>query len=39
VEGQTCRHRPGTGVFDATFGTYRACGVWKRPPVRQYTEG
>jgi hypothetical protein len=27
------------GVFDQTFGKYRACGVWKKPPNRQYTEG
>ena len=27
------------GVFDDTFGKYRAYGVWKKPPDRQYTEG
>ena len=26
------------GMFDALYGKYRAHGVWKHPPKRQYTE-
>jgi hypothetical protein len=35
---QDMRQKWKSGIFDGLYGKFRADGVWKHPPDRQYTE-